>query len=263
MGDFIMFEPKDKSKIVAYPVISLKKCYELYEGTGDMSRVVEKILYSIEHADEVMGISAEDFTQFKKVKDNICLKLMNCESHSVLLKDTPFIPYYDLALVCTFLTKRKDENSMQSIQVRNNYLEMWDVSKEDLFKLAIKNTTDKMQPQIIPMSEILRGIPNFPKRLISRDNMYILSNKERFLGSVCLTFPGVLADIAEKLQSDLYILPSSTHEVIIVPTSANLYDDPEELNQVIHSVNDDIVDPIDQLSDHYYRFDRKSNSLEY
>ena len=262
LGDFVVFSPKDKSKNVAYPVVSLKKCYDLYKSTRSIPRVIKKILYTIENATSIMGISPEEFARYENVKSNICLKLMNYENNKALLKGTPHFCYYDLALTCIYLADNHEDQSIQSILIRNQYLDMWNMTQEELLKQAIENTTKRMQPVIMPMKDILKGLPSFSVET-DNSNMFILTNKERFLGAVCMTFPDVLANFANEKDADLIILPSSTHEIIVIPDDGNVNDDPDWLNSMIRSVNEDIVDPMDRLSDHFYRFDRTNMKLLY
>ncbi len=261
-NDLIVFKPKELSKTIVYPVVSAKQCYDYYKSTGDISKVVSEVLYTMEHSKNLTGITAESFTHYENVKDRICLKLMNYSQNRELLEDSPHIRYYDLALICIYLSEKVDDSGMQSLPVRNDLLKLWGISEKDLLKQAIENAPKIMQPQIFPMENILSEIPHFPARS-SRNNMYILTNKERFLGSVCMTFPGVLADFADQMNSDLIILPSSTHEVILVPDDGSIFKDINEYNPVIQSANKNIVDPVDRLSDHYYRFVRKTMKLEY
>ena len=261
-GDLIVFTPKDRTKTTIYPVIPAKNCYEYYKSTGDVSRVVSDVLEAMDNASNLTGITAEAFTHYENVKDHLCLKLMNYKDNKELIDDSPHIRYYDLALVCIYLTQKVDNSGLQSLQVRNNFLQMWNVTEEELLRQAIENAPKMMEPQIFPMQNILSEIPGFPKRPF-RSNMYILTNKERFLGAVCMTFPGVLSDFADKMGHDIIILPSSTHEVILVPDDGSVFKDINEYNPIIRSANDNVVDTKDRLSDHYYRFVRETMKLEY
>lgn len=47
--------------------------------------------------------------------------------------------------------------------------------------------------------------------------MYVISNKEHYYGAVEMLFNENLDKVSEIFHDDLYILPSSTHEVIAVP----------------------------------------------
>ena len=65
-------------------------------------------------------------------------------------------------------------------------------------------------------------------------------------------------EIAEKL-GDFYVLPSSIHEVMIVPKSTGR--SLEELELMVRSVNSSEVEPDEVLSDHVYEYDAKEHEL--
>ena len=56
------------------------------------------------------------------------------------------------------------------------------------------------------------------------------------------------------------MLPSSTHEVLIVPKS--FMDDPDQLAEMVRQVNEDAVQPEDRLSDNVYEYNPETQSLE-
>lgn len=91
-------------------------------------------------------------------------------------------------------------------------------------------------------------------------NMYVLTNNIRTNGATCITYPDILKDFAEEHQSDIYIIPSSIHEVILIPES-NL--DMEEFNQIIAEVNQKELDPTEVLSDHMYLYSRREGEILY
>lgn len=51
----------------------------------------------------------------------------------------------------------------------------------------------------------------------SGTGMYVLTNRMRSYGAACIAYPYIPGMIGETLGSDYYILPSSVHEVMIVP----------------------------------------------
>ena len=52
---------------------------------------------------------------------------------------------------------------------------------------------------------------------------YVLSNKLRNYGAACIAYPHVLEMIGGILGTDYYVLPSSVHEVVIVPYCDNIH----------------------------------------
>ena len=84
--------------------------------------------------------------------------------------------------------------------------------------------------------------------------MKVLSNTRRIEGAVCILYPGVLESLAREEGHDLYILPSSIHEVILLPDTGA--PSAEELKRMVREVNDTQVAPEEVLSYSLYRYRR-------
>ena len=82
--------------------------------------------------------------------------------------------------------------------------------------------------------------------------MTVLTTREQINGAGVIFCDGVLRKIREKI-GDFYILPSSVHEVLVVPVSEGI--DREELEEMVKSVNAAEVAPEDQLADRVFLFD--------
>jgi hypothetical protein len=89
--------------------------------------------------------------------------------------------------------------------------------------------------------------------------MYILSNFKGINGASCLLYENVLSEFAQLIQSDFYILPSSIHEIILVPYDKAILK--EALAEMVEEVNRTQVSGDEVLSDRVYFYSRKNNSL--
>ena len=65
--------------------------------------------------------------------------------------------------------------------------------------------------------------------------------------------------IAEKVGGDYFVLPSSVHEVLIMPKSEDM--DPKELRNMVQNVNVTQVAEGEILSDQVYEYDAKTHKL--
>ena len=89
--------------------------------------------------------------------------------------------------------------------------------------------------------------------------MKVLSNTRRIDGAVCILYPGVLESLAREEGHDLYILPSSMHEVILLPDTGA--PSAEELKRMVREVNDTQVAPEEVLSGNVYRYTRAGDMV--
>ena len=89
-------------------------------------------------------------------------------------------------------------------------------------------------------------------------SLYVLTNKIGINGAAVILYDNVLKMIAEELESDLIILPSSIHEVIVIKDDGA---DPDILKQIVCEVNLCEVTAVEVLSGNVYRYSRKENKL--
>ena len=89
-------------------------------------------------------------------------------------------------------------------------------------------------------------------------DMYVLTNNIRFYGATCITYPHVIRDFANEHQSDVYIIPSSIHEVILIP--GNKWER-DKINEMITEVNTKELDEVEILSDHVYIYNREEDAI--
>ena len=83
--------------------------------------------------------------------------------------------------------------------------------------------------------------------------MYVLTNPDQRLGSGLIVHDKVLRHILDTIGEDIYVLPSSIHELIVIPSS--VVDDENYLTKMVHEINQNEVEPKDRLSDDVYRVD--------
>ena len=90
-------------------------------------------------------------------------------------------------------------------------------------------------------------------------NMYVMSNTMKLNGAICITYPNAIKDFAMEHNCDIYIIPSSVHEVILIP---NIQCSLETINDLIKDVNRRQLDPTEILSDHAYVYRVETGEIE-
>ena len=90
--------------------------------------------------------------------------------------------------------------------------------------------------------------------------MYILTNTEKLHGAACILYQQLLEEFAKKVNDNLYILPSSVHEIIMIP--ASFAGKASELRQMVEEINATQVEEEEVLSDSVYFFNRLTRKLE-
>lgn len=183
-------------------------------------------------------------------------------------KDVAVIPFLDLEIYA-FVTMDADGLGSGIIRITNDMLKEWNVSAdlviheamEASFARASVNNIVDMLLAIAPrcaMSEQMEEIELLSKNGVELP-MWVLSSDNLLYGAINLANATMLSNLSERLDSDLFVIPSSIHEIIALPAKDDA--DIEELKHMVNFVNNTEVPETEILSDSVYRFDRKKKEL--
>lgn len=197
-----------------------------------------------------------------KEKD-IMYQLMNYEQNRALLEHIPHIRYLDMAIVF-YYWKEEGVAPERVCLVSNENMRQWGYTPEELEKIAAYNTPRKQPVSFRTMEEMICELVG-ADGLCQREGresvipMHILTNKQKLFGAATILYPQVLWAISQSLQEDIYVLPSSIHEVIIVPVSVKC--SRKELEEIVEDINFTQVPTWEVLSNHVFQYHKKEDFL--
>ena len=251
------------------PTIYLRPCYESYRQHQSVRDSVKEIVdrYFCSLPKSWTGFT--EFTDPDRVRDRIVFRLINYEKNRELLAGVPHRRFLNLALVyCVQL--ESDQIGTASVLVKNALLENWDMDEQELASLAGKNTQRLLPYCFLPLSELMRIVGSdlsetsceeeWPETDEGEMPVYALTNRSCSYGAYWITVPELMKKICSRLQDDVYILPSSVHECMIVPVQ--LHEDADELASMVRTINREGVDEQEILADCVYRCSRENGALE-
>ena len=92
--------------------------------------------------------------------------------------------------------------------------------------------------------------------------LYVLSNKQRIFGARAMCRKDILKAFAEELGSNLYIIPSSVHELILTKDDGNI--SAGWIKEAVQEINGNsyTIKPEEVLSDSVYYYDRKTEEIQ-
>ena len=258
---------KDKEGIVC-PVIYLESFFNRFTSGRTIGEIVAEIKNLYYEFRVTEPVDFNYIYDFDKVKDHIYIKVLNAEKNTDIMNRAPFLTLEDLIAVF-YIKVRNKAIGEGSILVINEFLEYWNTDISHVAIAAIKNEKEseyELSPVADIVTEIIKMSDDYPEDVKeefiakverSREmNLFVLTNKDRFYGASKIFDPEVMMEVKEKLQGDFYIVPSSIHELILLPASAkNEYFDSERLNELVNEVNTYELNPGDVLSNHIYYFD--------
>lgn len=248
----------EKGKDIA-PTIYLDSFYELYTNGENIKNIIRQIEVIYEQNKNNVTFDVNILKHFDTIKDKIVYKVVNYRSNEKLLEQVPHKRILDLAVVFYCLLDNEYGRSATAL-IYNNNLKNWNVTIDDVYKAALKNTPDLLHSKISSMAALFEkcGVNVNGEEVDLKDyvpsDMYVLTNESKLNGAACILYENVLYDFAQKLGADLYILPSSVHEVILLPKLSMLEKD--ELVNMVKEVNTEGVAADEVLSDHVYEYNR-------
>lgn len=249
------------------PTVYINNMYEQYQENGDFDETLSRTGASFADAFEQM--STIDFDSIlRDVKDRVVFQLINTRQNQEFLKNLPHRDFLDLSIVYKIVVQI-DQDGIQSTYVTNKIADAVELDEGQLFKYAAENTRKLFPPQVHNIKEIMKRMyleKGFPEgfadmmleAIDDEPSMWVISNFNYNMGAASMLYEDVLFEMAERLKSDLYILPSSVNEVIAMAAD---FCDPENLAQMVADINMSSVLLEERLSNQVYFYDRNLRKL--
>lgn len=238
-----------------YPVIYLKSFYEQWQEGKTLETIVKEMIRIWQKANNQKMNVPESFFDFNKGKERLFFRLVNTGMNGDLWMKTPFLPWNDLALTVRWLVEESEEG-ISSILITEKEVERWGVSVEEIFKQAKVNTERLFPAKVIEFSSLFPQLSTVD----GKRKMYILTNTKEVNGATALCYPGVVWELAKKLDRNLFILPSSIHEVILVEEHDRM--SANDFYDMIRQANDTVVKEEDILSYQLYYCDKVTGEIK-
>ena len=242
-----------------FPVIYLEQFYNDYKFEDcTINEIVEKVHALLEqHSGKTLDqFNVDDFQDWDKTKTHVFAKLINAKMNKELLEDVPHRILMDLAEVFYVKVYGNQMEGVGTILIRNEHKTFWKVDEAILHETALANM-DADQTEFTSMENLLSH--SSEELEFEGSGMYILTNSSKIFGASELLKKDILHNIAEKLQDNLIILPSSTHELIIL--SEKDAPSEEKAADMVKEINATCLAPNEVLSNHVYRYERLTQAV--
>lgn len=260
----VTITPEDSNLGMNLPI---EKFYEAFEDGRPYDEVMDKAMEVIENGiNERPDFNIADITDYSKMKDKLAMEVVSIEANKEMLDTVPHQNIEDMAVVYRFVLS-SDESGRASVLVTNQMLDTMGITPEQLHADAMENAPQLKPAEIKGMSEVLAelmgmeqaemmGIPMDPKD----EQMYVASVPDKVHGAGVLAYENFMDQAAERAGGDFFILPSSIHEILIVPDDGNVK--LADLEAMVREVNATQVAPEDKLTDSVYHYDSKEKIFE-
>ena len=257
----------------ATPTLYVNDLYEKCEKTGDYEEVARMAAETMEYGIKSFNSQIkEECLDTSKLKDKVFFSLINAEQNRELLNTVPHREFEDLAIVYRWNIGSGSDGVYTNL-VDNDLAKKEGITENDLYNATNKNTKELFPVLVKNMNEFISEIifgdselsgkmeEKFKEVMMETQDersMYVITNESKLFGAASMLYEEPLHELAEKIGSDLYILPSSIHEVIAVSAD---FGSPDELAEMVYEINMDQVDINDRLSNQVYCYDKDLRTL--
>ncbi len=245
------------------PVFYMDGYYKDYQDGRPINEIVMEIVANYKKNCVISDFDTKNITDFERVKERICLKVVNTDLNRELLCDVPHIPFCDLSVVFYVLVDSiPGQNG--SVMISNRFMADWGVDTDTLFERAMYNTPKLLRGKVMSMNSVIESMldDRTEDMLPDLENgvMYVATNDTQTNGASVFLYNSLLSEFANRIGRDFYIIPSSIHELIFLPDDLQMK--PEDLRGMVCEVNSTCVKPEEVLSNNVYRFRRDTGLVE-
>lgn len=245
------------------PCIHIDDIYGRYlAGDEDIGSSVDVIMRRYRGQAAGPGMDTLPPSDPREILSRVHGRLINTGMNQRLLGDVPHREYLDLSLV--YIVGLPIPDGMAgSILIHDDHLRLWGMDEEDLYRAARRRMEDPDGCLFDEMAAVLG-------RCLGGDAshmgwpMYVLSNGDLRDGAVQMMNGHMLEEASDTMgHGDLLILPSSIHELILLPADGDDADPGriQELAGIVREVNDTQIEGTEILSYHVYHYDRGSGRV--
>lgn len=188
--------------------------------------------------------------------ERVVCQLVNKEKNSNRLNDAPYKEVLDLAAIYRCVVT-DEENGKGSFVISNAMMKMYSIDIDELHNAALRNMKDEGF-KVRSMAEVIADMMGCEPEDVEDGDMYVLNNTSQVNGATIMLYVEYFTELAEKVEDDLYILPSSIHEILAIKASFGKL---EELRNMVREVNDTQVSEEERLSYNVYRYSREDRAL--
>lgn len=245
---------------------------EFYKNYLKGKPVSELVDNAIEIIDKAMDNSPngndarETLENYSNARQRLFVTLVSADVNPELLSTVPHRIMDDMAIVYRCSVSVGDAEDGGTVLINDSLLSAWGISADQLHEDAMQNSI-KTRPAVIQgMSVVLAKLMNMSVEELYGDDipeeeaMFVASTPDTVLGAGVITYPNFFEKAAEQLGGGFYVLPSSIHEVILVPDK--FAETNTDFRSMVTEINATQVEPRDRLIDNYYHYDSEAHIFE-
>lgn len=257
------------------PTVNLEHYYEMFQAFDEnldivMQQVADLVTLKPIHLDLSL------FTNYEVAKEHLFIRVSDAERNGEILTGLPHRRVENLAITYHIVAEIGEEG-IGSTPVTNRMLNGFGITEEQLHQDALDNSPKIFPAKVETMSSMMDKMMREDMRragmteeeidlyfenmgLNDPNPLTVVTNEHQTNGAAVLFYPGQMEKLGETVNGDFFILPSSTHEVLILPDDGGVTY--QELKAMVMEINSTQVSPEDRLADEVYHYDTKDRVFE-
>lgn len=248
--------------------IGIDKFYDAVESGKSYDEVVDKAVEVINNGiNQRPEFDIASLSDYSQMKEKLAMEVVSTETNKEMLETVPHQNIEDMAVVYRFVLS-SDDDGRASILVTNQLLDSMGVTPEQLHADAMENAPQIKPVEIKGMSEVMAEMMGIEQAELmgifpvapEDEQMYVATVPDKVHGAGVLAYQDFMDKAAEKAEGDFFILPSSIHEILIVPDNGKI--NLKDLEAMVKEVNATQVSPADKLTDSVYHYDSQAKIFE-
>lgn len=237
---------------------------EWIRGIRSMEEITERLCeaYRQEIKRNSQLVSSIQFS-WPKFRRGVFMRLVNREKNKELLTKIPYREFLDLAVVYYYSVQISD-GVTGTMLVTEEHLGVLGITADELHQAAAINC-ERFQPvKIRCMEDVVYDLGRklgveVQETKCCRPFLYVMTNSKGMFGALSMTLEKELDCFSERINNSFYLLPSSVHEVILVPAYKEF--NVEYFADMVKEINETQVDATEVLSDSIYYYDRELKKI--
>ena len=182
------------------------------------------------------------------VKQHLKARLYYNQTQAEVKRDASYLGFEDLIIVP--YVEMQVNGGGGAVKVMKEHLKVWDVKADEVIDTALKNSEkDVLIKDLFGMVEDMDTFFKAPDMPEMERPIYVTNDSTMFGASAIL---GLIPMMKERFKNGFFVLPSSVHEVLIMPANGEM--NKADFDRMVDDVSTNVVSPEEVLGYQAYAF---------
>ena len=250
------------------PVIYLEEIYQVMENQElDVPAMLRTVAEMRLEREKARVPDVRQLMDREEILKNARIRVINYEANEAYLSDKPCVRAGDFAITF-YIPVEEPEGFWGNGIITYDFLRKAEIDVGELYEKATGNTERESPAKLYTMNEMLSLLEKEDggEAALFMDGdayppVYVLTNQEKYLGAAALFYPGAQERLSEVMHGDYIVIPSSVHEVLVIPERLLPDGDLQEIDEMVQAVNGTEVKPEEVLGSGGYYYDHTNGIL--